>query len=86
MIFFHNFPKAILALNSTWKTKWCGEGVDEKEFFRFAKEFDGLSFREAHAIYAKHDFWTVRLGIVHYADERSDNLHCGNCELIQIVQ
>jgi hypothetical protein len=49
--------------------QWCGEGVDEKEFFRFAKEFGGLTFREAHAIYAKYDFWTVRLGIVHYADE-----------------
>jgi hypothetical protein len=52
--------------------EWCGEGVDEQEFFRFAKEFGGLSYREAHAVYAKHDFWTVRLGIVRYADERKE--------------
>jgi hypothetical protein len=25
--------------------EWCAGGVDEKEFFRFAKEFGGLTFR-----------------------------------------
>jgi hypothetical protein len=52
--------------------EWCDEGVDEQEFFHFAKEFGGLTYREAHAVYAKHDFWTVRLGIVRYADERKE--------------
>jgi hypothetical protein len=39
------------------------------EFFAFAKAFGGLTYREAHAIYAKHDFWCVRNGITRYHDE-----------------
>lgn len=61
--------KALIEQARQQHPEWCGETVDEKEFFRFAKEFGGLAFREAHAVYAKYDFWTVRLGIVRYADE-----------------
>jgi hypothetical protein len=64
------WDKALIEQARQQHPEWCGEGTGENEFFDFAKAFGGLTHREAHAIYAKHDFWTVRLGIVHYADER----------------
>jgi hypothetical protein len=33
------------------------------EFAAFAKEYGGLTFREAHAFFAKHEFWEVRNGV-----------------------
>jgi hypothetical protein len=48
--------------------EWCGEGVSPDEFADFAKEFARLSNRDAHAIYAKHDFWCERAGVNTYAD------------------
>jgi hypothetical protein len=47
---------------------WCGEGISPDEFADFAKEFAGLSNRDAHAIYAKHDFWCERAGVNVYLD------------------
>jgi len=48
--------------------EWCGEGVSAKEFSDFAKQYGGLTFREAYAVYAKNDAWEVRNGITIYAD------------------
>jgi hypothetical protein len=43
--------------------------VSAKEFSDFAKEYGGLTFREAHAMYAKINFWQARNGVIHYRDE-----------------
>jgi hypothetical protein len=37
--------------------------ISESEFSDFADAFGGLTHREAHAFYAKHDFWCVRAGV-----------------------
>jgi hypothetical protein len=37
--------------------------IDLGEFTAFAGHFCGLTAREAHAIYWKHEFWHVRSGI-----------------------
>jgi len=42
---------------------WCIAGRSESEFSDFADAFGGLTHREAHAFYAKHDFWCVRAGV-----------------------
>jgi hypothetical protein len=42
---------------------WCVAGISESEFSAFADAFGGLTQREAHAFYAKHDFWCVRAGV-----------------------
>jgi hypothetical protein len=47
---------------------WCSAGISGNEFSDFAKTFGGLTQREAHAFYAKHDFWCVRSGINQYHD------------------
>jgi len=52
--------------------QWCEPGISIGEFQAFAKEFAGLTFREAKAIYAKIDCWNVRVGLTTYADERTD--------------
>ena len=44
----------------------CIAGRSESEFFDFADAFGGLTHREAHAFYAKHDFWCVRAGVSRY--------------------
>jgi hypothetical protein len=55
--------------------EWCTEAkrqlaeISVQEFQAFAKEFGGLTFREAEAIYRKHEFWQIRLGVVTYGDE-----------------
>jgi hypothetical protein len=35
---------------------WCGAGISDSEFSDFADAFGGLTHREAHAFYTKHDF------------------------------
>ncbi len=44
---------------------WCIAGISESEFSDFADAFGGLTLRESHAFYAKHDFWCVRAGVSH---------------------
>lgn len=46
--------------------------IDVNEFVAFAAHFCGLSAREAHAIYWKHDFWNVRARITQFVDEGLD--------------
>jgi hypothetical protein len=41
-------------------------GISESEFSDFAKAFGGLTHREAHVFYAKHDFWRARAGVSQY--------------------
>ena len=48
---------------------WCSTGISESEFSDFAKAFGGLTHREAHVFYTKHDFWRARAGVSQY--------HCG---------
>src|ERR1700724_1724884 len=45
---------------------WCSAGISESEFSDFAKAFGGLTRREAHVFYTKHDFWRARAGISQY--------------------
>ena len=45
---------------------WCSAGISESEFSDFAKAFGGLTHREAHVFYTKHDFWRARAGISQY--------------------
>ena len=45
---------------------WCSAGISESEFSDFAKAFGGLSHREAHVFYTKHDFWRARAGVSQY--------------------
>lgn len=52
---------------------WSGAGTDEFEFYAFAKALGGLTNREANAIWCKQHFWTVRLGVVTFRDERQQN-------------
>jgi hypothetical protein len=52
------------------RPEWCGESTEEDEFHALAKAFGSLTHREAHAIWCEQDFWTVRLGVVTYRDER----------------
>ncbi len=48
--------------------EWCGEGVSPDEFADFAETFASVTNREAHAIYAKQDFWSERAGVNIYRD------------------
>ena len=48
--------------------EWSGKEVSDKEFAEFANVFGSLTLREAYAIYAKQEFWTVRLGVMTYGD------------------
>jgi hypothetical protein len=45
------------------------KGVSIDGFQHFAKEYADVTFREAHAMYCKHEFWQVRNGITRYLDE-----------------
>lgn len=45
------------------------KGVSIDGFMHFAKEYADVTFREAHAMYSKHEFWQVRNGIPVYKDE-----------------
>jgi hypothetical protein len=50
--------------------EWCDKDVySVGEFQAFAKEFAGLSFREAHAMWYKQEFWNIRVGISSFTDE-----------------
>lgn len=52
--------------------RWrCGLhcGHDLKEFGTFCKEYGGLTYREAEAVYSKMTFFNVRSGITSYRDE-----------------
>jgi hypothetical protein len=55
--------------------QWCTEAqgqrapISVEEFQAFAKEFGGLTFREAEAIYRKHEFWLIRVGAIKYRYE-----------------
>jgi hypothetical protein len=40
---------------------------ERSEFSDFAKAFGGLTHREAHVFYTKHDFWRARAGVSQYA-------------------
>jgi hypothetical protein len=48
--------------------EWCCADLSAKEFSDFAKEYGGLTFREAYAVYAKNDAWCVRHGVTQYKD------------------
>jgi hypothetical protein len=48
--------------------EWCGADVSAKEFSDFAKEYGGLTHREAYAFYAKNDAWCTRHGVTMYKD------------------
>ncbi len=45
----------------------AGSNVDT--FMRFAQHFADVRYREAHAMFAKMDFWSVRAEIYGYGDE-----------------
>src|SRR5580704_9093084 len=45
---------------------WCSAGISESEFSDFAKAFGGLTHREAHVFYTKHDYWRARAGVSQY--------------------
>jgi hypothetical protein len=45
---------------------WCSAGISESEFSDFAKAFGGLTHREAHTFYTKHDYWRARAGVSQY--------------------
>jgi hypothetical protein len=47
----------------------CGHSL--KEFGTFGKEYGGLSYREAKAVYEKMQFWNIRNGITSYGDEKA---------------
>ena len=55
--------------------QWCAEAKGRlattslDEFQAFAKEFGGLTFREAEAMYRKNEFGLIRAGIITYSDE-----------------
>ncbi len=51
------------------RPEWCDPAPSFEEFSRFAEAFGGLTAREAHAVYTKQEFWTVRLGVMVYPDE-----------------
>jgi hypothetical protein len=38
-------------------------------FQHFARDYAGMTFREAHAVYTKNKFWQIRQGITTYSDE-----------------
>ena len=46
------------------------QGISTAGFQQFAQAYAGMTFREAHAMFAKHDFWQNRQGITNYSDER----------------
>jgi hypothetical protein len=46
------------------------KGSDIAGFQHFCKEFTDLTFREAHAMYAKNQFWEIRTGTTNYVDEQ----------------
>ena len=50
-----------------WLTK---DTVDLGEWLRFAKLFD-IQFRSANAFHSKYEYWEIRQGLVHYADEET---------------
>jgi hypothetical protein len=51
--------------------QWCDEQIyTVREFQDFAKEFAGLSAREAHAMFRKQEFWNIRAGHASFADEQ----------------
>ena len=45
------------------------KGHSTDGFQHFARDYAGLTFREAAAMYTKNRFWQVRAGITYYADE-----------------
>jgi hypothetical protein len=50
--------------------EWCDKQIYTcREFQAFAKEFGGLTFREAHAMFYKQTFWNVRVGVTSFTDE-----------------
>ena len=68
------FDRALIEQERQQHPERCDHGlsipdVSAKEFAAFAKEYGGLTFREAYAIYAKYDFWEVRNGVNRYHDE-----------------
>jgi hypothetical protein len=62
---------ALIELARQQRPGWCGPVPSFEEFSRFAQAFGSLTNREAHAVYTKQEFWTVRLGVMVYADEQS---------------
>ena len=65
------FDRALIEQARQQHPEWCEVPPDlsAKEFAAFAKEYGGLTFREAHAIFAKHDFWEARNDVSRYHDE-----------------
>ncbi len=44
-------------------------GISINGFQAFAKAYADLTYREAHAMFCKNEFWLVRTGISGYTDE-----------------
>jgi hypothetical protein len=43
-----------------------------EDFKKFAKEYAGLTYREAMAVFHKHEFWHARNGILVFPDEKPE--------------
>lgn len=64
------FDRALTEQARQQHPEWCQvpPDVSANEFAAFAKEYGGLTFREAYAFFAKHEFWEVRKGVMVYGD------------------
>ncbi len=51
------------------RQNWPNQTENLPDFMDFACQVAGLTMREAHAIYYKYEFWTVRMGLIVWADE-----------------
>ena len=51
------------------RTDLVKKGMSADGFQHFCKEFTDLTFREADAMFEKHQFWLIRNGITRYSDE-----------------
>lgn len=63
------WDEALIEQARQQRPEWCDPVPSFEEFSRFALAFGGLTAREAHALYTKQEFWTVRAGAMVYADE-----------------
>ena len=64
-------PGAVLHDARLRFSRWAKLRVlDVEDFAAFAAQLCGLTAREAHAIYRKHEFWNVRAGVMQFSDEQ----------------
>ena len=64
------WDQALIEQTRQQRPEWCDTPSTNEEFCAFAQAFGDLTNREADALYVKQQFWTVRLGVVVYADEQ----------------